>query len=199
LRTQLPAVSGPPSRGERPEGGRVGGHAAHEHRAGRGHHDGHELWHKSAGTQRIVIATDQPQLTNALKVDASATTQPISGNVGLLTRTSGGLSIFRSLDLNVTDVAVKASAGQVYGWTFTNTGAAFAYVKFYDLSTASTTIGSSTPVITFGIPAGASANVFNDMGVAFATAITIGATTGILDADTTAPSANQVSGQVFYA
>jgi hypothetical protein len=135
----------------------------------------------------------------ALKVDNSAVTQPVSGNVGLLTRTSGGLSIFRSLDLNVTDVAVKASAGQVYGWTFANTGASFAWVKFYDASTASTTIGATTPVITFGIPGGAAANVFNDMGVAFATAITIGATTGIADADTTAPSANQVSGQVFYA
>lgn len=36
---------------------------------------------KSAGTQRIVIATDQPQLTNALKVDGSAVTQPVSGTV----------------------------------------------------------------------------------------------------------------------
>ncbi len=36
---------------------------------------------KSAGTQRIVLATDQPQLTNALKVDGSATTQPVSGTV----------------------------------------------------------------------------------------------------------------------
>ena len=33
---------------------------------------------KSAQTQRIVIATDQPQLTNALKVDGSAVTQPVS-------------------------------------------------------------------------------------------------------------------------
>lgn len=33
---------------------------------------------KSAGTQRIVIATDQPQLTNAFKVDGSAVTQPVS-------------------------------------------------------------------------------------------------------------------------
>ncbi len=33
------------------------------------------------GTQRIVIATDQPQLTNALKVDGSAVTQPVSGTV----------------------------------------------------------------------------------------------------------------------
>jgi hypothetical protein len=31
---------------------------------------------KSAGTQRVVLATDQPALTNALKVDGSAVTQP---------------------------------------------------------------------------------------------------------------------------
>lgn len=33
---------------------------------------------KSAGTERVVIATDQPQLTNAFKVDPSAVTSPIS-------------------------------------------------------------------------------------------------------------------------
>lgn len=33
---------------------------------------------KSPGTQRIVIATDQPQLTNAFKVDGSGVTQPVS-------------------------------------------------------------------------------------------------------------------------
>jgi hypothetical protein len=36
---------------------------------------------KSAGTLRMVLATDQPQLTNALKVDGSAVTQPVSGTV----------------------------------------------------------------------------------------------------------------------
>jgi hypothetical protein len=35
----------------------------------------------SAGTQRVVLATDQPQLTNALKVDGSGVTQPVSGTV----------------------------------------------------------------------------------------------------------------------
>lgn len=33
---------------------------------------------KSAGTLRVTLATDQVQLTNALKVDGSATTQPVS-------------------------------------------------------------------------------------------------------------------------
>lgn len=36
---------------------------------------------KSAGTLRVLLATDQPQLTNALKVDGSAVTQPVSGTV----------------------------------------------------------------------------------------------------------------------
>lgn len=37
---------------------------------------------KSAGTLRVTLATDQVQLTNALKVDGSAVTQPVS-NAGL--------------------------------------------------------------------------------------------------------------------
>lgn len=37
---------------------------------------------KDAGTLRVTLATDQVQLTNALKVDASATTQPVSGTLG---------------------------------------------------------------------------------------------------------------------
>ena len=36
---------------------------------------------KSAGTLRVVVATDQPQLTNALKVDGSGVIQPVSGTV----------------------------------------------------------------------------------------------------------------------
>lgn len=44
---------------------------------------------KSAGTQRVVLATDQPQLTNALKVDGSAVTQPVSfGLTGTTTDSS---------------------------------------------------------------------------------------------------------------
>jgi hypothetical protein len=36
---------------------------------------------KSAGTVRVVLATDQPALTNALKVDPSGVTSPVSGTV----------------------------------------------------------------------------------------------------------------------
>ena len=48
---------------------------------------------KSAGTQRVVLATDQPQLTNALKVDGSAVTQPVSDGGSTLSVDDGGSSL----------------------------------------------------------------------------------------------------------
>jgi hypothetical protein len=47
---------------------------------------------KSAGTLRVVLATDQPQLTNALKVDPSGVTSPVSGTVTANQGTAAGLS-----------------------------------------------------------------------------------------------------------
>ena len=48
---------------------------------------------KSAGTLRVVIATDQPQLTNSLKVDGSGVTQPVSGTVTANIGTTNGLAL----------------------------------------------------------------------------------------------------------
>lgn len=45
---------------------------------------------KSAGTQRVVIATDQPSNTNALKVDGSGVTQPVSGTFWQATQPVSG-------------------------------------------------------------------------------------------------------------
>jgi hypothetical protein len=53
---------------------------------------------KSAGTQRVVLATDQPQLTNALKVDGSGVTQPVSGTVTANIGTSGSLALDASVN-----------------------------------------------------------------------------------------------------
>ena len=146
----------------------------------------------------------------ALLVDASATTQPVSGTVTanagtgtlgtkILPQTSGGLTALQNLDVDETEDAVKASAGQLFGWYIYNDGAAEVYVKFYNATTANVTVGSTTPLITLGIPAGSAANVFNDIGIAFDTAITIAATTGATVADTGAPATNQVVATVFYA
>jgi len=142
---------------------------------------------KSAGTQRVVLATDQPQLTAALKVDGSAVTQPVSQAPA----TSGGWSVSRTLSANTTNAtSVKASAGQVGGWFLYNANAAVRYLKLYNKASAPT-VGSDTPVMTIPIPPGAAANVEFLAGIAFSTGIAFALTTGVADADTGAVAANE--------
>lgn len=96
---------------------------------------------------------------------------------------------------NTTAVVVKASAGTLYGVQLAGIGSAPAYLKIYNATSA--TCGSGTPVKRLMIPAastaanGAGSNItFGPMGVAFGTGITYCVTTGIGDADTTAPAAS---------
>lgn len=109
-----------------------------------------------------------------------------------------GLSIFRTLDADETEEDVKTSAGKLYGWYLYNDGAVEVYVKFYNATAANTTVGSTTPILTIPVPAGAAANVEFTNGITFGTALCIAATTGVADADTAAPAANQVIANVFY-
>ena len=123
--------------------------------------------------------------------------------VTLQPHTTGGLSIYRSLDVDETDSKdVKTSAGQLYGMWVTNTTTATIWVKFYNATAANTTVGSTTPVITVGVPGNTSDDVsglFSSAnGITFDTAISVAATTGVADADTGAPSANALIINVFY-
>ena len=116
--------------------------------------------------------------------------------------TSGGLSISHTKSAaNTTGIVVKGSAGQVYGFICTNTNASARYVKFYNKATAAT-VGTDTPVFVLMIPgnangAGMVAAEFTS-GIAFATGISIGITTGVADSDTGAPAANEIIANVFY-
>jgi hypothetical protein len=110
---------------------------------------------------------------------------------------SGGLSAYRNLDLGTTGQVVKNAAGQLYGYYLYNGAAAARFVKVYNKSTAPT--GSDTPVLTIPLPAGAAANVFVPQGIAFGAGISARASTGIADADTGAPSANDVVVNLLYA
>lgn len=112
--------------------------------------------------------------------------------------TSGGLSTFRSLDLDETEEDVKTSAGQVFGYYIANLAGSVRFVKFYNATAANVTVGSTTPVWTLPIPAGAAANVEFSHGVSFSTAISVAATTGVADNDAGAPGANEIICNVFY-
>lgn len=126
------------------------------------------------------------------------------GNVGIGVRTSGGTSIFRSLDLDETEEDVKTSAGQVYWIHAINLSASKRYLKFYNATAASVSVGTTTPVLTFVIPTLGDTNGTGfvlqvPMGIAFDTAICVAATTGLADNDTGAPSANDVIINLGYA
>lgn len=170
-------------------------------------------------TGAVVVAsgtvTAVTDITNTVTVDnggtfatqAAATLQAgsaLAGDVGISgARTAGGTTIFRSIDLDEgTLEIIKASAGQIYWIHAINLAASVRFVKIYNA--ASGTIGTGTPVLTFPIPTQGDTNGAGFMfavpnGVAFATGITIGASTGIADADTGAPGANEVVVNVGYA
>ena len=152
-----------------------------------------------AGTEaaalRVTLATDS---TGVVSVDDNGGSLTIDGNVGLSPQTSGGLSIFRSIDLDESEEQAKATAGQVFGWYMHNAAAATLFVKFYNATAASDTVGTTVPVLTVPIPAGASANVEFANGIAFSTAITVAATTAVADNDTGAPGANELIINLFY-
>lgn len=122
--------------------------------------------------------------------------------VTLQPHTAGGLLISRDLDLdNGTLTVVKNSAGQLYGYTITNTSVVTVFVKFYDA--ASGTLGTGTPVLTIGIPGNATDDTmamqsFGGLGIAFATGICVGAGTGVADNDNTDPGTNAVVANIYY-
>ena len=108
------------------------------------------------------------------------------------------VSTFNSLAANSTSAAIKASPGTVLGWSIFNSSAGVRYVKIYDIAAASVNPASSTPKIRIGIPAGASVHITLPNGIAFTTAISVRAVTGVADTDTTAATLNDVVLNVFY-
>jgi hypothetical protein len=153
-----------------------------------------------AGTNAIgkLAANSGVDIGDVDVTSISAGTNTI-GDVGIKPRTTGGYTIFRSIDLDETEEEIKATAGQVFGWYIFNAAAATSFVKFYNATAANVTVGTTTPVLTIPVPSGSAANVFTETGIAFGTAITAAATTGVADADTTGPAATEVIINVFYA
>jgi hypothetical protein len=90
--------------------------------------------------------------------------------------TAGGLSTFMasgsdgSSILVATAQAIKASAGQMYGYYAYNPEAAVTFVHFYNTAAASVTVGTTNPLFTIAIPAGAAANLSIAQGITFSNA-----------------------------
>jgi hypothetical protein len=125
------------------------------------------------------------------------------GDVGPQPRATGGLSVFRTLDLDETEEEIKATAGCLYKLRITNRTSSVRYVKLYNDTAANVIVGTTAPLDTIPVPANASdytvlTESFGGMGLAFSAAICIAATTGFADNDTGAPGANDLIVSAYY-
>ena len=112
--------------------------------------------------------------------------------------TSDGLLASVQIDIDETEDEIIATAAKLYGYYFYNNTAATIYVRFYNLTAANTTVGTSTTFIILPVPAGAAANLMMPIGITFGTAMCVAATTGVAANDTGAPAANAIVGTIFY-
>jgi len=134
---------------------------------------------RSAGTQRVTIATD-----DVVPASQSGTWTVQPGNTANSTpwlvtdtpATSGGLSI-KSASTGGTATSIKASAGQLYAYHLFNTTAAAAYVQLFNVASGSVTLGTTVPDISIGIPASGGVTLNIDKGIPFGTAISYACTT----------------------
>jgi hypothetical protein len=102
-----------------------------------------------------------------------------------------GLSAYRNISLLNVGQSIKGSAAKLYTITMINNQAGDRFVKLYNVAGVPT--AADTPVFTFGLSATDGFQMVTfEGGVAFPLGLGIRATTGVADADNTAPGANQV-------
>lgn len=107
----------------------------------------------------------QSTVTNAGTFAVQAT-PPTSGGLLTMNATSsdGGTA------LTSTAQAIKASAGQVFGYYIYNPNATAQFVQFYNTAAASVTVGTTNPQFMLVIPATSAANLMGTMGIEFTNA-----------------------------
>lgn len=132
-----------------------------------------------ANSLAVTIASDQPLFT------ADNTLAPSSS---------------RTVGLVAAGVAVKGSAGNVYGWLLNNSGGTDAWVKFSNIAAGSLVVGTTPVVLSLLVPAGGQSVIApNSVPVlGFTTAITIYSVTESTDAGTTAPTAGSITVNILY-
>jgi hypothetical protein len=117
--------------------------------------------------------------------------------VNIAPQTTGGFSTFHLVSSATTNATnIKNSAGQVFGWYIYNNNASARKVAFHN--TAGTPSAGSGVIFALVIPANSGANVFNAIGIPFATGIAITTVTDIADAGTTAVAVDDLNINIWY-
>jgi len=110
----------------------------------------------------------------------------------------GGTLVKRSINLTNTAFDIKLTKGQLYGYFIHNGSASVRYIKLYESPAPGVTVGTTPPKMVLPLPAGASAHLTVDPGIAFANGIAAACVTGVDDGNVGAPGANECVGNFFY-
>ena len=148
-------------------------------------------------TDNAVLDSIVTALGGVIDVDATGQGDvPITLDSEVVATTLPGLTPYRNLDVDETEDQVSASAVNI-GWLHVmNTTNEPLFLKLFNATAASVTVGTTTPTNTFMIPTQGDANgagvtiAIPDGGLIYSTALTIACTTALADADTGAPGAN---------
>lgn len=154
---------------------------------------------KDAGTQRVILASDQTVVpisdnSGSLTVDAPLATPVFSTPTP---STTGGWSKSAFAALTNTKTLIKNAAGTFGGYlTVYNPNATVAYVQIFDVAaTASVTLGTTVADARIIVPATSAANMEVTNGVNMANGIVIACTTTATGS--TAPGAG-LDGTILY-
>ncbi len=158
----------------------------------------------TAYTSGIAYLRIQPIVNPVVAASTTVTgTVAVSGaltSAGTTIATTTGATVTMSMinsAATTNATSVKASAGTIYSFLISNTGAGAAYVKFYNKASAPT-VGTDVPIVTITVPASGSVQWSSDMGQRFATGIALAITDLAADSDTTAVAAAQVKVSTAY-
>lgn len=167
------------------------------------------LWTSGTVTEDVAHSAGETLNGNAVRrIDTPATSAGTSGDwatmdasaegalwVTQTPTTTGGLTIHKTDALVATAVAVKASAGNVYGYHIFNPNTADIYVHIYNIAQGSVTVGTSSRTISMLVPGGGVLDAVFPMPLGFSTAITVAATTTLTGSS--APSTGLVT-NIYY-
>lgn len=148
----------------------------------------------TTGDLRTAFSNTTIAVTNAGTFIAQSQPTPV---------TSGGLTnYFVQPAASDNHVVIKAGAGQVYKVSVTNNSATINYLRLYNATTGFNGCNSATNIVyQMAIPASTSGAGYSDswdLGLAFATGISICVTSGYATTDTTNATASAMSVNVGY-
>lgn len=110
----------------------------------------------------------------------------------------GGCSVFyRTSAASTNSANIKASAGNVYSITATNTNAAVRYLRFYN-SASAPTVGTTATYACYALPGNGGIVIDLANSIAFSAGIGISLTTGAADTNTSAVAADEIKLVIGY-